>query len=92
MTLADVNQLRFHCNHRGNCAGDCHNCSNYIITYKEVKEQLNQLNVCDVKDVIDQLREWSVNTNVDMGDGSMKNMNIIASENAITIVQAGGKI
>lgn len=92
MTLTDVSQLSFHCRHEDNCAGDCYNCSNYVITYKEVKEQLEQLNVCDVKDIIDQLREWSVNTNVDMGDGSMKNMDIIASENAIAIVRTGGKI
>lgn len=45
----------------------------------------------NVDRVVEQLEEWTFNADVNLGDGTVKNSDLIASENAIEIVKAGGK-
>lgn len=44
----------------------------------------------DVDKVVEQLKEWTFNADVNIGDGTMMNHNLIVSKNAIEIVKAGG--
>ena len=44
----------------------------------------------DVDAVVEQLKEWTFNADVNIGDGTMMNHNLIVSKNAIEIVKAGG--
>lgn len=44
----------------------------------------------DVDKVVEQLEEWTFNADVNIGDGTMMNHNLIASKNAIEIVKGGG--
>lgn len=44
----------------------------------------------DVNKVVKELDEWTFNANVDIGDGTMMNSNLIVRDNAIEIVKAGG--
>ena len=45
----------------------------------------------DVDKVVKELEEWSFNADVNVGDGTIMNQNLIARDNAIKIVKAGGK-
>lgn len=45
----------------------------------------------DVDKVVKELEEWSFNADVNVGDGTIMNQNLIARDNAIEIVKAGGK-
>lgn len=44
----------------------------------------------NVDKVINELDEWTFNANIDMGDGSMMNHNLIVRDNAVDIVRKGG--
>ncbi len=44
----------------------------------------------DVDAVVEQLKEWTFNADVNIGDGTMMNHNLIVSKNAIEIVKGGG--
>ena len=44
----------------------------------------------DVEKVVEQLEEWTFNADVNLGDDTVKNSDLIASENAIDIVKRGG--
>lgn len=44
----------------------------------------------DVDKVVKRLKEWTFNADVNIGDGTMMNHNLIVSKNAIEIVKAGG--
>ena len=44
----------------------------------------------DVDKVVEQLKEWTFNADVNIGDGTMMNHNLIVSKNAIKIVEGGG--
>ena len=44
----------------------------------------------DVDKVVAQLEEWTFNADVNIGDGTMMNHNLIVSKNAIEIVKGGG--
>lgn len=44
----------------------------------------------DVDKVVKELEEWSFNADVNVGDGTIMNQNLIARDNAIEIVKAGG--
>lgn len=44
----------------------------------------------DVDKVIKDLNEWTFNANIDVGDGTMMNHNLIVRDTAINIVKAGG--
>jgi hypothetical protein len=43
-----------------------------------------------VDKVVEQLEEWTFNADVNIGDGTMMNHNLIVSKNAIEIVKGGG--
>ena len=44
----------------------------------------------DVNKVVEKLEEWTFNADVNIGDGTMMNHNLIVSKNAIEIVKGGG--
>ena len=50
---------------------------NYPITY-------------DIDKVVKELNEWTFNANIDVGDGTVMNHNLIVRDTAIEIVKAGG--
>lgn len=61
-------------------------CNNCI-----VKAWLNnQPTAYDMDKVVEQLEEWTFNADVNIGDGTMMNHNLIVSKNAIEIVKGGG--
>lgn len=43
-----------------------------------------------IENIVEQLEEWTFNADVNLGDGTLKNSDLIASKNAIEIVKAGG--
>lgn len=43
----------------------------------------------DVDKVVKELEEWSFNADVNVGDGTIMNQNLITRDNAIEIVKAG---
>lgn len=50
----------------------------------------NQKCVYDVEKVVKELDEWTFNANIDIGDGTMMNHNLIVRDNAVDIVKKGG--
>lgn len=91
MRLIDADELNFHCNYNGDCSGDishCKECDNYVLDYRDIQEQPTAY---DVDKVVKELEEWSFNADVNVGDGTIMNQNLIARDNAIEIVKAGGK-
>lgn len=44
----------------------------------------------DIDKVIKDLNEWTFNANIDVGDGTIMNHNLIVRDAAINIVKAGG--
>lgn len=44
----------------------------------------------DVDKVVEQLKEWTFNADIDTGDWTMMNHNLIVSKTAIEIVKGGG--
>ena len=44
----------------------------------------------DIDKVIKGLDEWTFNANIDIGDGTMMNHNLIVRDNAVDIVKKGG--
>lgn len=50
----------------------------------------NQKCAYDVDKVVKELDEWTFNTNIDIGDGTMTNHNLIVRDNAVDIVKKGG--
>lgn len=45
----------------------------------------------DVDEVVKEINEWTFNANIDVGDGTIMNHNLIVRDTAIEIVKAGGK-
>ena len=45
----------------------------------------------DVDKVVKEINEWTFNANIDIGDGTVMNHNLIIRDIAIEIVKAGGK-
>ena len=43
-----------------------------------------------IEKIVEQLEEWTFNADVNLGDSTVKNSDLIASENAIEIVKRGG--
>lgn len=43
----------------------------------------------DIEKVVAELKEWTFNADINLGDGTVKNSDLIASENAIEIVKRG---
>ena len=59
--------------------------------YDAVKDVINNMPTAyDVDKVVEQLEEWTFNADVNIGDGTMMNHNLIVSKNAIEIVKGGG--
>ena len=59
--------------------------------YDAVKDVINNMQTAyDVDKVVEQLEEWTFNADVNIGDGTMMNHNLIVSKNAIEIVKVGG--
>lgn len=59
--------------------------------YDAVKDVINNMPTAyDVDKVVSQLEEWTFNADVNIGDGTMMNHNLIVSKNAIEIVKGGG--
>lgn len=50
----------------------------------------NQPTAYDVDKVVKELNEWTFNANIDVGDGTVMNHNLIVKDVAIDIVKAGG--
>ena len=44
----------------------------------------------DVDKVVKEINEWTFNANIDAGDGTVMNHNLIVRDTAIEIVKAGG--
>lgn len=44
----------------------------------------------DIDKVVKELNEWTFNANIDVGDGTVMNRNLIVRDTAIEIVKAGG--
>lgn len=44
----------------------------------------------DIDKVVKELNEWAFNANIDVGDGTVMNHNLIVRDTAIEIVKAGG--
>lgn len=88
--LIDAEKLNFHCNYNGDCSGDvshCKECDNYVLDYKDIQEQPTAY---DVDKVVKEINEWTFNANIDVGDGTIMNHNLIVRDTAINIVKAGG--
>lgn len=49
----------------------------------------NQPTAYDVDKVVKELNEWTFNANIDVGDGTVMNHNLIVKDVAIDIVKAG---
>lgn len=43
----------------------------------------------DIDKVVKELNEWTFNANIDVGDGTVMNHNLIVRDTAIEIVKAG---
>ena len=54
---------------------------------KMISEQPTAFNV---EKVVEELKEWTFNADVNIGDGTIMNHDLISSENAIDIVERGG--
>lgn len=44
----------------------------------------------DVDKVVKEINEWTFNANIDVGDGTVMNHNLIVRDTAIEIVKTGG--
>ena len=44
----------------------------------------------DIEKVVAELEEWTFNADINIGDGTIMNHNLITSKNAIDIVRKGG--
>lgn len=88
--LIDAEKLNFHCNYNGDCSGDvshCKECDNYVLDYRDIQEQPTAYNV---DKVVKEINEWTFNANIDVGDGTIMNHNLIVRDTTINIVKAGG--
>lgn len=56
-----------------------------------IKAVEEQTTAYDVDKVVKELEEWSFNADVNVGDGTIMNQNLIARDNAIEIVKRGEK-
>lgn len=51
---------------------------------------MEQPTAYDVDKVVKEINEWTFNANIDIGDGTVINHNLIVRDIAIEIVKAGG--
>ena len=60
--------------------------------YDAVRKVINNMPTAyDVDKVVKEINEWTFNANIDIGDGTVTNHNLIIRDIAIEIVKAGGK-
>ena len=52
---------------------------------------MEQPTAYDVDKVVKEINEWTFNANIDVGDGTVMNHNLIVRDIAIEIVKAGGE-
>ena len=50
----------------------------------------NEPTAYDIDKVVKEINEWTFNANIDVGDGTTMNHNLIVRDTAIEIVKAGG--
>lgn len=86
MGLIDANALKEYCMNASKSDDDFRRVS--LATLVSVIDA--QPIAYDVDKVVQQLEEWTFNADVNIGDGTMMNHNLIVSKNAIEIVKAGG--
>ena len=55
-----------------------------------IKDEVQSPTVYDIEKVVAELKEWTFNADINLGDGTVKNSDLIASKNAIEIVKRGG--
>lgn len=60
----------------------------HIMGMQEVVKE--QPTAYDADKVVKELNEWTFNANIDVGDGTVMNRNLIVRDTAIEIVKAGG--
>ena len=67
---------------------------NHVPVDMRAKETLTtimeQPTAYDVDKVVKEINEWTFNANIDIGDGTVMNHNLIVRDIAIEIVKAGG--
>ena len=67
-------------------------CGNqrYLVS-ENIREIINnQPTTYDIGKVVEELKEWTFNADINIGDGTIMNHNLIESKNAIEIVKQGG--
>ena len=67
-------------------------CGNqrYLVS-ENIREIINnQPTTYDIGKVVEELKEWTFNADINIGDGTIMNHNLIESKNAIEIVKHGG--
>ena len=69
----------------------CDDCSCRTDFCETVADAIEKWNTRKpIKKIVEQLEEWTFNADINLGDGTVKNSDLIASENAIEIVKRGG--
>lgn len=64
-----------------------------VFSINDIKYLLNnEPTAYDVDKVVKEINEWTFNANIDVGDGTVMNHNLIVRDTAIEIVKAGGNI
>lgn len=64
---------------------------NFDLLIHNLCKEIRQIPIAyDVDEVVKQLKEWTFNADVNIGDGTMMNHDLISSKNAIEIVKDGG--
>lgn len=86
MGLIDTDALKEYCMRASKSDDDFRRVS--LATLASVIDA--QPTAYDVDKVVEQLEEWTFNADVNIGDGTMMNHNLIVSKNAIEIVKGGG--
>ena len=57
----------------------------------DVFEEIRNMQIAyDIDKVVEELKDWTFNADINIGDGTMMNHNLIVSETAIEIVKQGG--
>lgn len=64
---------------------------NFDLLIHNLCKEIRQIPIAyDVEEVVKQLKEWTFNADVNIGDVTITNHDLISSKNAIEIVKDGG--
>lgn len=67
------------------------NKENFDLLIHNLCKEIRQIPIAyDVDEVVKQLKEWTFNADVNIGDVTITNHDLISSKNAIEIVKDGG--